>query len=105
MARHRLTKEEQRKGTQRALESPRTPPQLKKGLKKRQKQLGDKADGRNTGSQDSKKGHKSAGEAEENIKHADIDNIAHDSNSGEEESDDEESDDEESDGSGSKRSE
>jgi hypothetical protein len=39
MARHRLTTEEQKKGTRRALESPRTPPQLKKGLKKRQQQL------------------------------------------------------------------
>jgi hypothetical protein len=39
MARHRLTTEEQKKGTQRALESPRTPSQLKKGLKKRQQQL------------------------------------------------------------------
>ena len=40
MARHRLTKEEQQKGVDRALESPRTPPQLKKGLQKRQDQLG-----------------------------------------------------------------
>ena len=39
MARHRLTPEEQEKGVERALESPRTPPQLKKGLKKRQQQL------------------------------------------------------------------
>jgi hypothetical protein len=39
MARHQLTKEEQQKGTQHALESPKTPPQLKKGLKKRQQQL------------------------------------------------------------------
>src|SRR4051812_7532983 len=40
MARHRLTEEEQRKGVERALESPRTPPQLKKGLRKREEQLG-----------------------------------------------------------------
>src|SRR5436190_23725254 len=40
MARHRLTVEEQRKGVERALESPRTPPQLKKGLRKREEQLG-----------------------------------------------------------------
>jgi hypothetical protein len=39
MARHRLTTEEQKKGTERALESSRTPPQLKKGLKKRKQQL------------------------------------------------------------------
>src|SRR2546421_3424493 len=39
MARHRLTAEEQKRGVQRALESPRTPPQLKRGLQKRQEQL------------------------------------------------------------------
>ncbi len=39
MARHRLTKEEQKKGVEKALESPRTPSQLKKGLKKREQQL------------------------------------------------------------------
>lgn len=39
MARHRLTKEEQQRGVEKALESPRTPAQLKKGLKKRQGQL------------------------------------------------------------------
>ncbi len=39
MARHRLTEQEQEKGVERALESPRTPPQLKKGLKKRKQQL------------------------------------------------------------------
>src|SRR5947209_15911433 len=49
MARHRLTKEEQAKGVQRALESPRTPPQLKKGLEKRQQQL----EGSNDGSTES----------------------------------------------------
>jgi hypothetical protein len=45
MARHRLTPEEQQKGVQRALESLRTPPQLKKGLKKRQQQLSGGAGG------------------------------------------------------------
>jgi hypothetical protein len=39
MARHRLTEAEQEKGVDRALESPRTPPQLKKGLRKRKQQL------------------------------------------------------------------
>ena len=39
MARHRLTKEEQMRGVERALESQRTPPQLKKGLRKREAQL------------------------------------------------------------------
>lgn len=39
MARHRLTEAEQEKGVERALESPRTPPQLKKGLSKRKQQL------------------------------------------------------------------
>jgi hypothetical protein len=39
VARHRLTREEQAKGVEGALQSPRTPPQLKKGLKKRKQQL------------------------------------------------------------------
>jgi hypothetical protein len=39
MAKHRLTKEEQQKGVNAALASPRTPPQLKRGLRKRQEQL------------------------------------------------------------------
>jgi hypothetical protein len=39
MPRHILTKEEQKKGVEKALQSPRTPPQLKKGLEKRKSQL------------------------------------------------------------------
>jgi hypothetical protein len=48
MARHRLTPEEQKRGVEKALESPRTPPQLKRGLKKRQQQLegGNRSGGR-----------------------------------------------------------
>ena len=45
MARHRLTREEQQRGVERALQSPRTPPQLKKGLRKRQEQLGGTGEG------------------------------------------------------------
>jgi hypothetical protein len=34
-----LLRKNKKKGVEKALESPRTPPQLKKGLKKRQQQL------------------------------------------------------------------
>ncbi len=55
MARHRLTKEEQQKGVKKALESPRTPPQLKKGLKKREQQLegSNNSSGKKSGASDS----------------------------------------------------
>ena len=39
MPRHKLTKSEQEKGVNRALESTKTPPQLKKALEKRKQQL------------------------------------------------------------------
>ena len=42
MARHEITSEEQKKGVDAALKSPRTPPQLKKGLERRKKQLSNK---------------------------------------------------------------
>jgi hypothetical protein len=39
MPRHKLTPEEQKRGVESALKSPRTPPQLKKGLERRKQQL------------------------------------------------------------------
>ena len=39
MAHHKLTTDQQLKGVQAALRSPRTPPQLKEGLRRREKTL------------------------------------------------------------------
>jgi hypothetical protein len=39
MARRKLTAEQQLKGVQAALRSPRTPPQLKEGLRRREREL------------------------------------------------------------------
>src|SRR3982074_2696363 len=59
MARHRLTEEEQRRGVERTLESPRTPPQLKKRLQKSQQQL----EGKNQESSESRRNVESLGAA------------------------------------------
>jgi hypothetical protein len=56
MARHRLTKEEQKRGTEKALANPRTPPQLRKGLKKRQAQLEGTGQSKLNGSQSKSNG-------------------------------------------------